>query len=176
MNTLTLWPRRDPFAGFSSFDGFDSLVRSAFGPAAVGNERTGHGFTPAAEIVRDGDDAVVRVEIPGLDPEKDVTVEIDHGRLVVRGERRDEATREEGGRTLRELRYGSFRRSFGLPEHVSADAVTATYDAGVLSVRVTGAHAAPAAAQRIAVTSEPAATAPAVSADSVVATEATPEA
>ena len=86
-----------------------------------------------------GEDAVVCLELPGLDADNDVTVEVDRGRLVVRGERRDE--REDAERDLREVRYGSFRRSFALPEHVTADAVTASYDAGVLTVRVSGAHA-----------------------------------
>jgi HSP20 family protein len=126
MSTLSLWTRRDPFAEF------DALFRAA---------RETHGFVPAADVERDGDDAVVRLELPGLDAERDVTVEIDGGRLVVRGERRDERTEERGGRSLREVRYGSFRRSFGLPAHVTSDAVTASYDAGVLTVRVGGAYA-----------------------------------
>ena len=99
------------------------------------------GFTPAAEIVRDGTDAVVKVEVPGLDVTKDVTVEVDRGRLVVRGERRDERTEEQNGRSLREVRYGAFRRSFRLPAGVTAESVSASYDAGVLSVRVAGAYA-----------------------------------
>ncbi len=140
MSTLSLWSRRDPF---TAFDSFDALVRSAFGPAARPTEEAAFGFTPAADIVREGDDAIVRLEVPGLDPQKDVTVELDRGRLVVRGERRDETTREQGGRSLRELRYGSFRRSFGLADHVSADAISATYDAGVLSVRISGAYRRP---------------------------------
>ncbi|MDG4832811.1 Hsp20/alpha crystallin family protein [Solwaraspora sp. WMMD1047] len=146
MSTLSLWTRRDPFTEF------DALVRTAFGPA----QGRPAGFTPAAEVTRDGDDAVVRVELPGLDVEKDVTVEVDRGRLVVRGERRDTRTAEQGGRSLREVRYGSFQRSFRLPGHVTADAVSAAYDAGVLTVRVAGAHAGT-DARRIAVTSGPAA-------------------
>ncbi len=134
MSTLSLWSRRDPFAEF------DALVRNAFGPFAVSREDRAAAFRPAAEIVRDGDDALVRVEVPGLDPVKDVTVEIDRGRLVIRGERRDERTEEKDGRTLHEMRYGSFHRSFGLPTHVTADAISAGYDAGLLTVRVTGAY------------------------------------
>jgi len=99
------------------------------------------GFTPAAEIVRDGTDAVVKVEVPGLDVAKDVKVEVDRGRLVVSGERRDERSEEQNGRRLREVRYGAFRRSFRLPEGVTAEAVSASYDAGVLSIRVAGAYA-----------------------------------
>jgi HSP20 family molecular chaperone IbpA len=148
MSTLSLWR---PFA----FDReFDSLVRRAFAPVTTG-------FTPAADITRDGDDALVRLELPGLDVEKDVEVSVDGDQLVVRGERRDERTEERGGRSLREVRYGSFRRSFTLPAHLTADAVSASYDAGVLTVRVAGAHTAGSGARRIPVTgSAPAAVEP----------------
>jgi HSP20 family molecular chaperone IbpA len=153
MSTLSLWTRRDPFAEF------DALVRGAFRPARLAPASlVPASFVPASEISRDGDDALVRVELPGLDAAKDVAVEIDRGRLVVRGERRDERTEEQDGRSLRELRYGSFRRSFGLPAHVTADAVSASYDAGVLTVRVAGAYAGT-EARRIAVTSGAAETA-----------------
>jgi HSP20 family protein len=111
-----------------------------------------NGFSPAAEIAKDGDDAVVRVELPGVDVEKDVNVEVDKGQLVIRGERRDERSEDKGGRTLSEVRYGSFRRSFKLPAHVTSDAISASYDAGVLTVRVAGAHKG-AEAQRIAIES-----------------------
>ncbi|HSV64644.1 MAG TPA: Hsp20/alpha crystallin family protein [Mycobacteriales bacterium] len=142
MSTLALWTRRDPFAEL------DALVRNAFAPVATRSV----GFTPVAEIVRDGEDAVVRVELPGVDVDKDVTVELADNRLVIRGERRNERTEERDGRSLREVRYGSFRRSFRLPRHVTAEAVSASYDAGVLNVRVTGAYAGQ-EAQRIAITS-----------------------
>jgi HSP20 family protein len=141
MSTLSLWTRRDPFAEF------DALVRRFAVPAQPATR----GFVPAADVARDGEDALVRLELPGLDAEKDVTVEIDGGRLVVRGERRDERSEDRDGRTVREVRYGSFRRSFGLPAHVTSDAVTASYDAGVLTVRVAGAYAG-SGARRIPVT------------------------
>ena len=113
------------------------MVDDFFGPATANT----WAFRPAAEIVKDGEDAVVRVELPGIDVEKDVNVEVENGALIIHGEHRDEHSEEKDGRTLRELRYGSFRRSFALPKHVSGDAVTASYDAGVLTVRVTGAYA-----------------------------------
>ena len=138
MRTVSVWT---PFADF------DAVVRNAFGPVSTVKAA----FTPAAESRRDGEDAIVRLELPGLDSAKDVTVEVDRGRLVVRGERRDERRQEADGRTLREVRYGSFHRSFALPAHVTAEAVTASYDAGILTVRVAGAYAG-SQAQRIAVT------------------------
>ena len=142
MSALTLWTRRDPFADF------DSIVRRAFAPAA--------GFTPGAEIARDGDDAVVRLELPGVEVEN-VTVVIKDNVLVVRGQRRNERSEERDGRSLRDIRYGAFRRSFGLPAHVTADAVAATYDAGILTVRVTDAYAGTTARQIPVTTAAPAA-------------------
>lgn len=150
MSSLSLWSARSPFAEF------DELVRRAFGPSAQAwpvavagsagapaNPRTS-GFRPAAEVGRDGDDAVVRVEVPGLDADKDIIVEVTGGRLVVRGERRDEragSSDGRGGPRFREVRYGRFERSWTLPEHVGPEAVTAGYDAGVLTLRVAGVYA-----------------------------------
>lgn len=62
MTSLTLRRWFDPFAEF------DSLFRSVAIP------ETGLAFRPAAEVVREGEDALVRLELPGLDPDKDVTV------------------------------------------------------------------------------------------------------
>jgi HSP20 family protein len=145
MKSVSLWTRRDPFTEF------DALVRGAFGPTAAWPTARQQGFTPAAEVVHEGEDALVRVELPGIDFSNDVSVEVDRGRLVIRGERRDERAEEKDGRNVREVRYGSFRRTFGLPAHVTAEAITASYDAGILSVRVSGAYAGN-KAQRIAVT------------------------
>ncbi len=136
MSAVSVWGR--PLRGADVDPFFDSFVRRAFGATVPLRSA---GFTPAAEVNRDGDDAVVRLELPGVDVDQDVTVEIDRGRLVVRGERRDERAEEADGRTVREVRYGSFQRSFTLPGHVTAEAVSASYDAGVLSVRVAGAYA-----------------------------------
>lgn len=145
MNNLALWSR----SGWDT----DRWLREFFGPAATADwfkQETG-AFRPAAEVVKDGDDAVVRLELPGLDVEKDVNVEVDKGRLVVHGEHRDQHAEEADGRTLREIRYGSFRRSFQLPTHVTSEAISAAYDAGVLTVRVTGAYAGT-QPQRISIT------------------------
>ncbi|OBF67169.1 heat-shock protein Hsp20 [Mycobacterium sp. 852002-51971_SCH5477799-a] len=145
MSSLALWSR-------PAWD-TDRWLRDFFGPAAAAdwNRAATSGFKPAAEIVKDGDDAIVRVELPGVDVDQDVNVEVDRGRLVIHGEHRDQRSEEKEGRTLREIRYGSFRRSFQLPGHVTGDAITATYDAGVLTVRVAGAYADN-QAQRIEIT------------------------
>ncbi len=132
MSTLSLRTRRDPF-----FADFDALVRSTLGTGGDGNLA----FTPAVETIRDGDDVIVRLELPGVDVSSDVAVEVVSGRLVVKGERRDERSEDAEQRRISEIRYGSFERSFALPSGIGADAVTASYDAGILSVRVAGVHA-----------------------------------
>lgn len=145
MSNVTLWSR-------PAWD-TDRWLREFFGPAATSDwfKPVTSDMRPAAEIVKDGDDAVVRLELPGVDVDKDVHVELDHGRLVIHGERRDEHAEEKDGRTLREVRYGSFRRSFQLPAHITGGALSASYDAGVLTVRVAGAYAGT-QPQRIAIT------------------------
>ncbi len=145
MSNLTVWSR-------PAWD-VDRWMRDFFGPAPATDwlKPVADGFSPAAEILKDGEDAVARLELPGVDVEKDVNVEVDRGRLVIHGERRDEHAEEKDGRTLREVRYGSFRRSFQLPTHVTSEAIAASYDAGVLTVRVTGAYAGT-QPQRIAIT------------------------
>jgi HSP20 family molecular chaperone IbpA len=93
------------------------------------------------ESHRDGDDAVIRFELPGVDVANDVSVEVKGRVLVVAGERRDARSEAGTGRRSSEFRYGSFRRTFRLSPQVTAEAVTASYDAGVLTVRVAGAFA-----------------------------------
>lgn len=129
MSTLSVWsPFPRPLAPWGP-----TLVRRTSAPQA---------FVPAAEITRDGDDAVVRLELPGLATAADVAVEVVGDRLVVSGQRRGESGSPSGS-GYREVRYGSFRRTFTLPARVGADVVTASYDAGVLSVRVAGVHRTP---------------------------------
>lgn len=143
MRSTSLFIQRDPFREF------ESLFRQAFAPSTLDQMETA--FSPAAETQRDGDDAVIRLELPGVDVANDVTVEILGRDLVISGERRDERSEESEGRRLQEIRYGSFRRAFGLGRPVSGDAVTASYEAGVLTVRIAGVYAE-ATGQKIAIT------------------------
>jgi HSP20 family protein len=80
----------------------------------------------------DGDDYVVRAELPGIDPEKDVEITVSDDTLHIHAERREE--KQEGRRS--EFRYGAFSRSITLPHGISADDVDASYDKGVLTVRM----------------------------------------
>ncbi len=150
MSNVALWSRPAWSTAHT-----DRWVRDFFGPATADDGASASRLRvhPAVEVARDGDDAVIRVDLPGVDVSKDVDVEVDQGRLVIRGERRDERSEEADGRRISEVRYGSFHRSFKLPAHVTGDAVSAAYDAGVLTVRVAGAHKG-SEAQRIAIESK----------------------
>lgn len=134
---LTRW---DPFTTLSRLDeDFDQLVRRAWGaPAGERAGRATAGYVPAIEMRADGADVVITLELPGVDVANDVDIEVASGRLTISGERRDRSEQhDDKGRVLvRELRYGSFRREFALPEGVAADQVEASYDKGLLEVRV----------------------------------------
>jgi HSP20 family protein len=91
-------------------------------------------------MVTDGSDVLISLELPGVDVDKDVDIEVAQGRLTISGQRPDRmAGRDDKDRAkvlVRELRYGSFRREFALPDGVTADDVDAAYEHGMLHVRV----------------------------------------
>ncbi|MCF6522704.1 Hsp20/alpha crystallin family protein [Streptomyces sp. JJ36] len=90
---------------------------------------------------------VVRAELPGIDPDRDVDITLDDDVLTVHAERREE--RKEKHRS--EFRYGEFTRSVRLPAGVTADDVTASYADGVLTVRAPLPAETPRAKRRIEV-------------------------
>ncbi len=75
---------------------------------------------------------VVRAEIPGVDPAKDVDVTVQDGMLTIKTERTE--TKDRNGRS--EFSYGSFERTITLPAGADEDDITASYDKGILSVSV----------------------------------------
>jgi HSP20 family protein len=79
---------------------------------------------------------VVRADLPGIDPDKDVELTISHGMLHIEAERREEEKREGMGFLRREVRYGSFSRSLPLPAGVTEADIAATYKDGVLEIRI----------------------------------------
>lgn len=88
------------------------------------------------EEYRDGDDLVLRAEIPDIDPDKDVEVLVEEGRVTVRARR--EATDDRRGKSgfRTEFRYGELSRTVRVPPGVHAGDVRATYADGILEVRV----------------------------------------
>jgi HSP20 family protein len=79
---------------------------------------------------------VIKAEIPGIDPDEDLTINVHEGILDLRAERKVAEDSEDQGYTRHEMRYGMFSRRLPLPEGVDASAVTAAYKDGILTVRV----------------------------------------
>jgi HSP20 family protein len=91
-------------------------------------------FVPTMDIFERADDLVVKLEIPGIDPEKDVTIVVKDGALIISGDRRQEKEIDDEAYHRMEVSYGSFERTIAIPEGVDEGRVTATYVDGVIEV------------------------------------------
>ena len=81
------------------------------------------------------DTMLIRAEMPGIDPDKDVEITVADGLLRIHAERRSSTKQEEAGSTRSEFRYGSFSRTLRVPKDTTTDDVVATYTDGILEVR-----------------------------------------
>jgi HSP20 family protein len=85
----------------------------------------------------EGDQLVVRAEVPGVDPEQDIDVSVENDVLTISAERRESNREKMGDRGFHsEFRYGSFVRQVRLPAGTSPEVVSATYRDGVLEIRM----------------------------------------
>ena len=104
-------------------------------------DRDGRQLLRVEEFEQDGT-LVVRAEMPGIDPDKDVEITVGDGMLTLRAERTEEE--EETSKKhfhRKEIRYGGFFRTLPLPEGVKEDDISASYKDGVLEIRVPVAEA-----------------------------------
>lgn len=90
---------------------------------------------------------MIRAELPGVDPEKDLDVSVDAGVLTIRAERREESKQDRHS----EFRYGSLTRSVPLPEGADPEQISASYDKGILEISVPVPEHASQGARHIAV-------------------------
>jgi len=130
-------PRGEAADVFSRFDRmFEEWARMMpFRPMAFQRWREAEELIRVEEFREDGT-LVIRADLPGIDPDKDVELTVTDGILHIEAERREEEKREEKGYVRQELRYGALSRSLPLPEGVTAADITATYKAGVLEIRI----------------------------------------
>jgi HSP20 family protein len=92
-------------------------------------------WVPAMDLIETPDDFVLRADLPGLDT-GDVNIELDDNVLTISGEREATHESQKEGYYRVERAWGAFSRSLTLPEGVDAEAVAASFDRGVLEVRV----------------------------------------
>lgn len=96
---------------------------------------------PAMDVVEKDDAYEITAELPGLD-DKDVDIKLSNHTLIVRGEKSEEKEDKHKDYYMSERRYGSFQRSFSLPDGVDADKITASFSKGVLTVKLPKTSAA----------------------------------
>ena len=92
-------------------------------------------FMPTTDVFRRNGSIVVRVELPGVDPEKDVTITLDGDDLVIKGERRADKEVKEEGYYRKESSVGYFERHVVVPVGLKEADIKATYTDGVLEIR-----------------------------------------
>jgi len=133
--------RRNPFEGVTDF--FSELARMRSIGLRGGGEHAGEAterthasaWVPATDILANGDDLVVRVELAGVDP-ADVDLRFTHGVLTVSGTRRAGDEDEGAEFYIRERFYGEFRRVITLPEGTEPEQITADFDDGLVQITV----------------------------------------
>jgi HSP20 family protein len=126
--------RYDPFRDLRSLqDEVNRLFSNSF-TRSFGDEGFARGaWAPSVDIYENKDQIVLEAELPGMNRE-DFEVTIENNVLTLRGERRFEKKEESDNYHRVERSYGSFSRSFTLPQTVSSENVTAEYKNGVLRV------------------------------------------
>jgi len=125
---LSLIPRRRSMFPADRF--FDRFFDDSGLGSFPGEERA---YVPAFDISENENEYVVKAELPGIDANA-LDIQFSNGVLTVKGEKKQE--KEDKGENYHcvERRYGSFHRSFRIPEHLHADKIDANYKDGILTL------------------------------------------
>ena len=108
-------------------------MREAFSPALAEGEVSTRTWAPPVDIYENGDNLVLKAELPGINPD-DVEIRVEDNTLYLKGERKFEKEVKEQSYHRVERTYGAFTRTFSLPNSVDADKVAANYKDGVLTL------------------------------------------
>ena len=131
MNSITRW---DPFRNISSLqEQMNGLFESSLPNRGANSALTT--WAPAVDIYETENELVLKADLPDIN-EKDLDVRVENNMLTIRGERKFEQQVKEDNYLRIERTYGSFSRSFGLPNTVNTEAIKAEYENGVLTVEL----------------------------------------
>jgi len=121
---------------YGEFTGLQNLSR-LFQEFSRGTDEllTSGTFVPAVDIYEDEHSITLKAEVPGMD-EKDLDIKLENNTLSLSGERKFEKEEKEENFHRIERRYGSFSRSFTLPNTVESEDVQANYENGILSIKL----------------------------------------
>jgi HSP20 family protein len=128
--------RWEPFRELATLQNeMNRLFNTAFDAPAGGNGGSVRRWLPAMDLVETDDHFVLRADLPGMS-EEDVNIEVEDRVLTVSGERKAEHETSNEGYHRVERAFGAFSRSLTLPDGVDPEAVAASFDRGVLEVRI----------------------------------------
>jgi HSP20 family protein len=131
MNSITRW---DPFRNLSSLqEQVNRLFETSFKANTDKSALTA--WAPAVDIYETENELVIKADLPDV-AEKDIDVRIENNMLTIRGERKFEESVKEDNYLRVERAYGSFSRSFSLPNTVNTEAIQASYKDGVLKIEL----------------------------------------
>jgi HSP20 family protein len=131
---MTLLTRWEPFREFSTLqDRMNRLFRESFSEGGRDEALITSRFAPAVDVYENEQKVTLKIEVPGID-EKDIDVRLENNTLTVHGERKIEKEEKEENYRRVERQYGSFTRTFNLPNTVDSEHVSANYDKGVLNI------------------------------------------
>lgn len=127
----------EPAREIASLQGEMNRLFNTFFDTPGDQERPGAAsrWIPAMDLVEDDEHFVLRADLPGMDQD-DVSVEVDGGVMSISGERKHERSSSNGGYHRLERATGAFRRTLTLPADVDVESITATFDKGVLELRI----------------------------------------
>jgi HSP20 family protein len=112
---------------------FNRLFREAFSPVFGEGELSTRTWAPPVDIYENGESLVLKAELPGVNPD-DVEIRVEDNTLYLKGERKFEKEVKEQNYHRVERSYGTFTRTFSLPNSIDADKVAASYKDGVLTL------------------------------------------
>jgi HSP20 family protein len=129
MNNIIRW---EPFRNISSLqEQVNRLFEGSF--PSRGDESTLTAWSPSVDVYETENELVLKADLPEMN-EKDLDIRLENNMLTIRGERKFEQKVKEENFLRMERAYGSFSRSFSLPNTVNTEAVKAEYKDGVLSL------------------------------------------
>jgi HSP20 family protein len=126
--------RWDPFADMDKF--FNRMMPSAFARwPQLSSDNGKVEWAPSADISENDEEFVIRASLPAVKKE-DVTVTVDSGMITIKGQRKQQNEDKSEKYHRVESFYGSFERSFSLPDNINSEAISCESKDGVLTVRI----------------------------------------
>jgi HSP20 family protein len=133
---MTLLTRWEPIRELASLqERMNRLFNDPFSPVTSQESLSAGSFVPPVDVYEDEQGIRLKMEVPGIE-EKDIDIRLENNLLTVRGERKLESETKEENYHRIERRYGSFTRSFTLPNTVNSEEVKASYAKGILTIHL----------------------------------------